>query len=131
MWKLTSQDIPSSHALRVLRKANVHYVSDILDYAGLDIRKFSEYPADVALVSQFCTNCEELVGFGSQSRKALSAFLDSQKAQILDHYFLEIIKLRNLPSSDEESDEGFYPRFGQPSPDRDFIDQCVRHQKAL
>ncbi len=111
MWKLTSTDIPSSHALRVLRQANVHYVSDILDWAGVDIRKFSESRA-ADVVSQFCTNCEDLVGFGSQSRKRLSAFLDSQKSQILDHYFLEITKLRTLPSNDEESDEDFIPDLG-------------------
>ena len=111
MWKITQTDIPSTHALRALRKANVHYVSDILDFAGINIKKFAESkPSDV--VSRFCQNCENLSGFGGRSQAALSKFLESYKTQILDHYFLEITKLRKLPEYSEDEDEDFVPDLG-------------------
>lgn len=111
MWKITHTDISSYHALRALRKANVHYVSDILDFAGIDIKKFAESsPSDV--VSRFCKNCESLSGFGGKSQAALSLFLESCKSQILDHYFLEITKLRAVPEYPGDSDEDFVPDLG-------------------
>lgn len=111
MWKISADHIPSTHALRVLRKAKVQYVSDILDYAGINIKEFAKANS-TEIVAKFCENCEALSGFGNQSRKALSTFLESHKSQILDHYFIEITKLRNVPREDDESDEDHIPDLG-------------------
>lgn len=111
MWKISSTDISSSHARRALRKANIHYVSDILDCAGVNIRDFSK-TSPTQVVSLFCQNCENLEGFGERSRESLSTFLETHKSQILDHYFVEITKLRNVPREDDEDEDDFVPDLG-------------------
>lgn len=114
MWKLSSKDIRSPHALKSLQRANIRYVSDILDCAGMDIQGFFRMePGDV--VAQLCSECEDLSNFGQESKVVLADFLRRDRSKIMEHYFLEISKLR-YAHDDEGDDEDFMPDLGSALP---------------
>jgi hypothetical protein len=111
MRRLTSADLPSS-TLRSLERAKIAYVSDILDTVGYSIQQFSAADPST-VVERFCEQCEDLSRFGQKSKQHLAAFLDANKRAILDHYFMEIHKLRCAEIAEEDD---FIPDLGSTVP---------------
>ena len=114
MWILTATEIGSDHAVRVLRSAGVHSVTDILDTAELSLSDLKAMDSE-AVVDRFCDKCANLKRFGSLSKKRLSKFLKDNRNTILNAYF---VSAYSAPDEDSEvaEDEDFTPDLGDALP---------------